>query len=101
MKTYGEHAKITVSRYQNNNNIAILLDDGRYDVLTTNGEENLSDDYVGIRDDEQDKILFAKNNKLIDVSKPVTFEPSGYVAIIHFRVTDKLKSLLSEYDAQK
>lgn len=96
--SYGSGEKISVSFYTNNNNIAILLDEGRYDILTTNGDMYLGLYYIGIRSDEPHKVSFAFESELIQSIEPVGSEPSGYININHYAVTDKLKQMATDYE---
>ena len=96
---YG-HSNINVSRYTNNSNIAVVLDEGRYDILTTNGEMILNDELIGIRNDEFNKVSFAYESELITTIEPAYSEPSGFIFINYYPVTNKLKRMIEEHDEQ-
>lgn len=97
----GETYDVEFSFYASSDNVAIILRDQQdgmvATVATVNGEIDTDGTYVGIKDwSENEGIAWSLIVAGILLDEIVTTEPTGYVLIPYFRLTDEALAEVAE-----
>ena len=87
-----------VDFYQNNGQTAIYLIDeiGQPIATLTTNTDFVDEDFVGIRSDNRDNAQWLYDQGLLETGLPVYEVPSGYITIEFYKVSSKLKDMITK-----